>query len=337
MKEERGSKILKSRILVLPIVFFLMITFLYSNYTEKFFEVQDFDPSLFYETSIISDDTKLIYWKDGKIFYKDIFKRSAKWKKLQNFYPEDFFIKVEKDKKINLIPIGNITYLHFFKERYLCAFTAGLGTTPNTTVVISDKKKNKVVFTPVLTEKKEKNGVKQIFMERTYFNPVISDDEQYIVCDGFDGYGQRISSLFDINKKSLIKEFKDCAFPYIYRNKVYFLKDNKEIKAVFLSIYDMKNIKENKSEKIIDRIIALKIINDIGFIITDKNIYEFDINNIEKCKKVFDFNDCIKKYQNFNVEQAYACISHGTPYLFIVIKGFKDKYEWKLYCYKIQN
>lgn len=337
MKEERGFKILRSSANILLIIFFLMNSFLYSNYDGKFFEVRNFDPSLFYETSSILDDTKLIYWKNGKIFYSDIFKGNFKWKKLMDFFPEDFFIKYEKEKKVNLIPVENITYLYFLKEKNLCAFTAGLGTTPNTTFLIVNKKQNQVIFTPILIEKKEKNKIGHIFVERTYFNPVISEDERYIVCDGFDSEGQRISSLFDINKKILIKEFINSAFPYVYKNKVYFLKDDKKAKAIFLSIYDMYYIKENKSEKITGRIIALKIVNDTGFIITDKNIYEFDINNINVCKKILDFNDYIKKYQNFSVEQAYACISHMSPYLFVVIKGFKDTYEWKLYCYRIQN
>ncbi|MBP7793283.1 MAG: hypothetical protein KA120_09530 [Candidatus Goldbacteria bacterium] len=326
---------MKYKEVLLIAIFFFLFSFLYSDNSGKFFEVRDFEPSLFYETSIISDDAKLIYYKDGCIFYKDIFKKNAKWKKFQNFNPEDSFIRIEKQGKVNLIPVTSVSNLYFFKNKPLYAFTTGLGTTPNTTVMVVDKVKNVVVFTPVLKEKEEKIHKFQIFMERVWFNPVLSEDEKYLVCDGYNGNGYRVSALFDIQQKCIIKEFNDCAYPFIRNNKVYYLKDDKKEGGVFLTVYDMQNNIEKKTEKITDRIISLKIINNTGLIITDKNIYEFDANSTEKCKKVFDFNDFFKQYQSFSIEQAYASIANGTPYLFIVFKGYNNKYEWKLYCYKI--
>ena len=172
-------------------------------------------------------------------------------------------------------------------------------------------------------------------MERVWFCPVISEDEKHLVCDGYNGEGCRVSALFDIREKALIKEFNDSAYPFISRNKVYYLKEDKKAKSVFLSMYDLQKKKEIKSQKITGRVVGLRIINDVGLIITDKNIFNFNINNIEKCENVLDFVPYFKKFQNFTVEQVHSCIFKGMPYLFVVIKGFKDKYEWKLYCYKI--
>ena len=336
MKEERGFKILRVLKFFLQILFFLIPFLLYP--AVELYEIQDFDPSVFYETTAIKDDAKLIYYKDKTLFYKDIFKKSAKWKKLQNFYPEDFFMKIERDKKVNLIPIENVTGLFFLKNKRLCSFTTGLGTTPNTTIIVIDKNKNKVIFTPVLIEKKEKQRGKYIFVEKTYFNPVISDDEQYLVTDGFDGAGERVSSLFDLNKKVLLKEFKDCAFPFIYKNKIYFMKDDKKLKSHFLTSYDMKTFREMRLDEIKGRIVGIKIIKDKGFVINDKNIYLFDINNPDKCKILLDFGDYAKGYQIFSVEQIYTTFDKDNPYLLIVVKRMKnDRYEWKLYCHKIQD
>ncbi len=326
---------MKSGKIIFASVFLLIFSFLYSDNTERFFEAQDYEPAYFFETSIISDDAKLIYWKDGVIYYKDIFNKKAKWKKLTIFKPDDFFMRIEKQKKINLLPVTSIRNLFFYKNKSLCAFTTGLGTTPNTTVLIVDKNKNNIVFTPVLKEIENKKHAYQIFMERVWFGPVISEDEKYLVCDGYNCDGYRISALFDIGKKALIKEFTDCAYPFIYKNMIYYLKEDRKNKGIFLSVYDLLNDRETQSQKITGRVVGLKVVKDTGLIITDKNIIEFDINNIEKCKNVIDFASYFNKFQNFTVEQAYACIFKDKPYLFVVIKGFKDKYEWKLYCYKV--
>jgi len=314
---------------------FLFFSFLYSGNPEKFFEVSDFDPSVFYETSIISDEAKLIYWKDGKIFYKDIFGKS-KWKKLQDFNPDDFFIKVERQGKVNLIPISSIYNFYFLKNKSLCAFTTGLGTTPNTTVVVVDKKQNKIIFTPVLKEQTDKKTSPGIFMDRVWFNPSVSEDEKYLVCDGYKNNGVRIFSIFDISKKELIKEFENCAYPCIYKNKICFLKDDTKLKSVFLTVLDLNNMQEKGLEKITDRIIGLKIINDTVYIITDKNILSLDLNNSTKFNIVLKFNDYNKGYQIFSVENTFCGVYKGNYYLFIVIKKYKnDKYEWKIYAYKI--
>lgn len=314
---------------------FLFFSFLYSENIEKFFEVSDFDPSVFYETSIISDDAKLIYWKDGKIFYKDIFGKK-RWKKLQDFKPDDFFIKVERQGKVNLIPISSVNNFYFLKNKSLCAFTTGLGTTPNTTVVVVDKKQNKVIFTPVLKEKTDKKTRPGIFMERVWFNPSVSEDEKYLVCDGYKDSGGRIFSIFDISKKELIKEFENSAYPCIYKNKIYFLKDDTKLKAVFLTVLDLNNMQEKGLEKITDRVINLKIINDTVYIITDKNILTFNLNNSAKFNIALNFNNYGKDYKIFSVENVFCGFNKGNYYLFIVIKRYKnDRYEWKIYNYKV--
>jgi hypothetical protein len=303
----------------------------------KLIELQDFEPAFIDDETMLSYEGRLARAQDFYLYTKDPFQKRAGWNRGIKIKPEDFQVRIGMDKGTKIVDIPFIRDIFLSKDSSLAAFTIAFGASPNTSVGVVDLKKNALIYAAGLKQKKPgAKGPPQIAMEHVWFNPCLSADGRYIVCDGFKGDGSRCSAIIGIEGRK-IEDLNYCAIPKISGEDAVFVRlapgtGKTEVMKKKLSGGKMEAIGETKEPGA-----GLEMLSKKGYLITDSRIFSFEPRPGAGLTEIYDYSAMKKGYQVCNVERTYSGFYKGKGYIFLAIKRFKkDKYEWKLYGLEVE-
>lgn len=298
---------------------------------------QDYEPAFIDSDSMLKNEAALIRWENGWMLAKDISKKKAAWKKTRKVKPPEFLVRIYDASGARLHEIPLVKNLSINKAGGLAAFTISFGGSPVTSVGVVDLKANTLVFAADLKQKvKGAAGPVQLPMENSWFQPSLSEDGKFLICDGFKGTGERESALISLSTGK-IEKFTGLALPVMTENRAFFWENNTSKKNNFIKSRPTSGGSFISTAAFAGIAVGLQAAKKNVYAVTNTCIYSIDAATGRVLTKIHDYSYLGKGFDYMAAEKTYLGIINDKTYLFLAVKRIKaGTYDWKLFGLEVE-
>ncbi len=312
---------------------------------DKFTVTGGFDINTGVYAGVYPGKAELLDYKNGVFYKRKIFVKDSGWEKYKNFNIENLEIRVKKERSARIVDKSAVDVygFNFSEDMSRAAATARLGTSPNTTALVLNMKKEEMIYSPDFTGRKPGKKRAGPAMEKVWFNTKISRRGYYAVCDVYEADGKKKAAFIFFREKPVkYTETEGTAmFPLPMGESTYFLRPKEDRKDTELVVVKAsaeglkKTGRRGVKGAIKGRVAGMERIGESAVILTGEGIYIYSGNEEEGVSRYCDFSRFREEFEIFEPFEIFTVNAEKAGYIIFAAKRYDGKaYSYKLYAKK---